>query len=373
MKLNNFNKLTLSVIVAAAALLPLSASAITPGSIPYQGEETSGVNFPAFNIFSGVPSVGNEADFIRVKKDGEPNTTLRNTVDTACKTGDRFDVWFYVHNGAKPSLNENGTGPGVAKNVVAKVALPATTASGPITGGVTASNAQAISDTANITCAGKQFKLKYVEGSANAFLDLPNKLVPMPRAIVEGGTPIGTNLLDGNVWGCWEQRVWMGLKVEVEEVPVVVPSSGDCKSIDNFVADPKTRKVSFKITGTTQNATITGYRVDWGDGKGAVETTQDASFTYPKDGTFKIVASVKVKYANGTEEWKPPLVACQRDVTFKTDTPPVVVLPPVTPVAKVTPAALPKTGPADVMGLFAATSAGGAFVHRYILSRRNRY
>ncbi len=367
MKLTKLKTLGLTIFVAIATLLPLQASAITPGSIPYQGEETSGVNFPAFNIFNGVPSVGNEADFVRVKKDGEPNSALRNSVDTACKTGDRFDVWFYLHNGAKPSLNENGTGPGVAKNVVAKVALPSTTGSQPITGSVTASNAQAISDTATITCGGKEFKLKYVDGSADAFLDLPNKIVPLPRAFIEGGTPIGTNLLDGNVWGCWEQRVWMGLKVEVEEVPVVQPSLGDCKELQSFVADDKTRKVSFKIVGTTSNAQIVGYRVDWGDGRGSVASAQDASNTYAKDGTYKIVASVLVRYTNGTEEWK-TLAGCQREVTFK----PTVTL--VTqPVAKVTPKAMPKTGPAGVVGLFSATTAGGALVHRYILSRRSRY
>lgn len=355
------------LLVTASILVVAKVSAITPGSIPYQGAETSGVNFPAFNIFNGVPSVGNEADFIRVKKDGEANSTLRNSVDTTCKTGDRFDVWFYLHNGAKPSLNNNGSGPGVAHNVVAKVALPSgESTSFNINGGVTASNAQAISDGATINCGGKKFKIKYVEGSANAFLDLPNKNVSLPRSIVEGGAAIGTNLLDGNVWGCWDQRVWMGLKVEVEEITTPPPvSKGVCKAVDLKLGE--NRKVEVTVNGEVNNAEIIGYKIDFGDG--TVVNQKTASHTYAKDGTYTITGYVQVKYADGKTEWK-TAESCMKTVQFKPGEPPVV--PPTTPpttTPPVTPTTLPDTGAGSVAAIFLAVSTASG-VGYYVFSRK---
>lgn len=274
MKLTNLLKIAaVSTFTMVTLLVPLTASAIPAGSVEYEGEETSGTTFPAFNIFHGVPSVGNEADFIRVKIDGEPNSALRNTVDIDCDNGDRFDVWFYLHNGAKPSLNAGGTGAGVADNVNAKVNFPTTKRSNfSITGGVTASDAQAISDNATIKCGDKLFKMKYVSNSAQAFLDLSNTMINLPAAFVNGsGAAVGTTGLNGKMWGCWEQRVWMGLKVEVTEVE---------------------------------------------------------------------------------DEVTPPT-------------------PPAKKPTKVVPASLPVTGPANVLGIFAATTIAAAVAHRYVYGRKN--
>ena len=351
MKLNKlFTGALVTALTAGLLLMSTTAAAITPGSIPYEGAETSGTTFPAFNIFHGVPSVGNEADFIRVKKDGEANSTLRNSIDTACKTGDRFDVWFYVHNGAKPSLNHDGDGPGVAKNVVAKVSLPDQTGKS-ITGGVTASNAQAISDTATITCQGKQFKLKYVENSANAFLDLVNKTVPLPKAFVEGGTPIGSLLLNGEVWGCWDQRVWMGLKVEVEEVPVEVKEPV-CEMLnivlDNRKVTVREQDVQFNLNG----ATLNGVRIDFGEG--VVRTSFPAEHTYTTDGTKTIRATVLTSKGDVTS------ANCVKQVSFSSGQPPKQV-PPV----------LPSTGAESVVGIFAATTTAGTVAHRLFNRRKH--
>ncbi len=337
-----------TAVTAATVLLPAAAAAITPGSVPYNGDQTQGADFPAFNIFFNVPSVGNEADFIRVKKDGEANSTLRNTVDSSCKTGDRFDVWFYVHNGAKPSLNNNGTGPGVAKDVVAKVVLPTTAMSNfPISGGLTASNAQAINDSALIKCGGKQFKLKYVDNSAQAFLDQPNQTVSLPKAIVEGGTPIGSNLLNGQVWGCWEQRVWMQLKVEVEEVPPVkLPAVCTALSISQSGHTVTVKDVDFKANDSTVNS----IRVDFGDG--TVKTVKQNEFpishTYTGDTSRTITATLL------TDKGEVTSTNCKKTVSFVT--PPVTVLP--------------NTGVGSLLGIFTVTSLVGAFAHRkWSLSR----
>jgi hypothetical protein len=356
MKISKFLKASLVTAVAATAVLfPVAtAAAIPAGSVPYAGEETSGTTFPAFNIFNGVPSVGNEGDFIRVKKDGEGNSTLRNSVDTECKTGDRFDVWFYLHNGAKPSLNNNGTGPGVAHNVVAKVTLPSTTGQN-ITGGVTASNAEAISDTAIINCAGKQFRLKFVSNSASAFLDLSNQVVALPNSIVEGGASIGTTALNGDVWGCWDQRVWMGMKVEVEEIPEVVKTPPVCEALT--ITQDRRKVTVNNVAYRANDSTVSGVRIDFGDGTVQTVTSFPISHDYSRDGDFTIRATVMSNNGNVTSD------DCVKKITVSpTPTPPVT--PPVTPPT------LPSTGAGDVIAIFAATTVAGALIHRFVLSRR---
>lgn len=359
------------VLVAGLTLLPVRASAIAPGSIPYNGDATQGPNFPAFNIYNGVPSVGNEADFIRVKKDGEPNSTLRNSVDTACNSGDRFDVWFYVHNGANPGSNNNGSGPGVARNVVAKVVLPqGEQVSFPISGGVTASNAEAINDSATINCGGKQFRMKYVDGSAQAFLDLPNKVVPLPSSIVSSGTPIGTNLLDGNVWGCWEQRVWMSLKVEVEAV-TPAPATAKCELFTLTTGD--NRKViadQFK-TSQTGGATLKSVTINWGDNT-AVTTINDVNqvkgttHQYASNGSYTVTAVATFAVPNAADITSGGQgTLCIQQVNFVGGQPPAV-----TTTVPTTPTTLVNTGAGSIAALFGAVTLAGAVAHRWMLGRK---
>jgi hypothetical protein len=360
-KFTSFLKATaVTAVCAFTALLPVTgASAITPGSIKYEGAETSGVNFPAFNIFHDVPSVGNEADFIRVKLDGEANSQLRNSVDINCKTGDRFDVWFYLHNGAKPSLNDNGDGPGVAKDVVAGVTLPNGEASSfSVRGNVSASNAQAISDTATINCGTKTFKLKYVDNSAQAFLDLPNKVVPLPAAFANGGTPIGTNELNGEVWGCWEQRIWMGLKVEVIEVEEEEEPVYRCDSLT--VTPLGERKYKFAVKATANNgATITGYTFDFGDGNTLDRNPSEKEVVYTYDEDDEYDTSVTVRFdVNGNAAGGEKTDICEESIEVTSEEEP----------AK--PEKLPDTGPADTIGLFLTVSAIGTLAHNWVTRRR---
>lgn len=364
-------KKSIAGLLAAAAivLVPGVAFAITPGSIPYEGAETSGVNFPAFNIFNNVPGVGNEADFIRVKKDGEANSTLRNTVDTTCKTGDRFDIWFYLHNGAKPSANNNGTGPGVAHNVVAKVTLPqGEQTSFNITGGVTASNAEAISDGAVINCGGKQFKLKYVEGSASAFLDLPNTNVSLPSSIVGSGAAIGTNALNGDVWGCWEQRVWMGLKVEVEEI-TPPPATAQCEMLTITASDNRKVIVDQFKTAQSGGAAFKSVTINWGDNTAATvinnaDQVKGVSHQYAQDGNYTITAVATFSNPGGADITSGGAgTPCIQQVSF-TGKPPVVVTPAGGPTKLV------NAGAGDVAVLFALATLGGVIGYRWYLGRK---
>jgi hypothetical protein len=223
----------------------------------------------------------------------------------------------------------------------------------PMKATITASNAATVMDGLTISCGGKSVNLSYINGSASQYT-IPGGTQALSDSIVTSGAPIGTMKPDGNVWGCWDQRVWLGLKVQVKSVPEVPQSSGSCKAVDMVVGDNRT--VSVTVNGlTSDNASITGYRVDWGDG--STGNSQTDSHTYAKDGTYTITSSVQVKFADGHSEWL-TAPACTKQVTFKSGVP---VTPPTT---------LINTGPGDVAAIFAATTLAGAMAYRLYMARR---
>ena len=131
-------------------------------------------------------------------------------------------------------------------------------------------------------------------------------------------------------------------------VKKVVISTAECKATDVKIGTG--RNVTVAINTTVNNATIVGYKIDFGDGTTA--NTQTANHTYAKDGTYKIVGSVEVKFADGTTR-SVNADNCVKNVTFKADEPPVVVPTPVTPV---TPIALPNTGAGSIAAIFGAVT-----------------
>ncbi len=353
MKFTNFIKSTSAALaIALISLMPASAAAIAAGSLPYEGAATQGTSFPAFNVYNNVPSVVNEADFIRLKKDGAANSTLSNLVNTTCKTGDRFVVWFYVHNGANPAGNADGSA--VAKNVIAKVGLPTADASSfNITGGLTSSNAESVNDNASLNCGTGTFKLKYVADSAGAYLEEAKVNVAVPNSIVTtGGAPIGSvagSFVEGqnSVKGCWDERVWMAMKVEVEEVsiPKVLPAT--CDLLD--VTKNGTSVVINKLNYTLNKATLNGLSINFGDGTTKLITTAQLpySYKYAKEGNYSIQATVKTSLGDVTSS------ACVASV-------------------KPAPTQIPDTGAGNVIGIFGSVTLAGALLHNLIARRTVR-
>lgn len=72
----------------AAIIISLFAALLTTGTayaIPYSGDSTPSAPSPAFNVYTGVPSEGNEADFFRGKIEGDTNASV-NDVRSTCET-----------------------------------------------------------------------------------------------------------------------------------------------------------------------------------------------------------------------------------------------------------------------------------------------
>lgn len=344
---------TTALVATASTVLVASHAA----AIPYTGPDTPPSPVPAFNIYTGVPSIGNEADFFRGKVSG--STGYIDPVNDNCADGTQFDLRVYVHNAASQYENGDGNGPSVAHNSKVSVNLnnSGQKASFAMSSTISSSNATSITDGLTINCNGNLVSLSFIPGSAQQYT-VPGGTQALSDSIVTpAGAPIGTVRPDGNVWGCWDQRVWIGLKVQVKKVtPPPVVSTGECKVLDVVSSD--NRKVHAKVNANVNNATVVGYKIDWGDG--TTSDKQEDNHTYAKDGTYKIVASVNIKFADGHTEWK-SASACTQEVKFESGQP----QPPQPPLS-----VIPDTGAGSVAAIFTAVSVAGAAAYRVFMTRR---
>ncbi|MDB5185198.1 MAG: hypothetical protein JWN38_1006 [Candidatus Saccharibacteria bacterium] len=339
---------------------------------------------PVFNNFCNAPyGIGAEADFVRVRQstngnneDNVANAQYTNNVDSTCADGTQFDVWNYVHNNASDHLNDNGNGSAVAHN--AKIALSAptgTTSTKPFTFGATVSadNATSVSDTATLNCGGKNVTLSMVSKSVHIYSSAYGAWHDLSDTAVNGSANLGSPTFGStDMWGCFNYRIVVVYSVKVTEVKTPAPV---LKCVLNVVADTKNKRmVTATVNGTAQNATITGYTIDWGD-RSTVSNKQTDTHTYgDKINSAKITASFIATYtdAAGKTVTQPVSGAdCIVPVSFTT-TPPTT--PPVTPPTRPTPApVLVATGAGSVatlIGLFAGASVIGTTLYRRMLSRQ---
>ncbi len=360
------SKFSTAVIVSLFATLLIAVPQVS--AIPYTGDSTPPSAVPAFNIYTGVPEEGNESDFFR----GRPvtDTTSVNDVNSTCETGKKFLLRVYVHNGASQYNNDNGNGPSVAKNTKVSVNLdnageksafkPSATISSPNATPVS------ITDTMNLSCSdGRKVKLSYVADSAEAFSQKSNGAYKLSNNIVTpAGAPIGTLGADGNMWGCWDQRVIIRIIVEVKEVSQPKPTAVCVVDKGAFTFDNKTRKVTFGLAtpAVSGGATGTGkYRINWGEQGAADSNVQKDSHTYKADGKYTITGYAEVNVPGvGTSYITSD--NCKQEVIVSSDV--------ITTVAKPTSGKLAETGAGNILGIFAATSLVGAFLHKAYMTRK---
>lgn len=340
----------LAVALTATAVVTLAGSSAR--AIPYNGEATQPSPVPAFNVYTGVPNIDNpdESKFFNGRLSTETNQDARDPIATACTAGTKFVLRAYVHNGASQDNNANGTGPSVAKNTKIKVALPTAQASNfAPTATISASNAASVSDNVTITCTnGKTFTLRYVTGSAQQFNSVSG-VKPLQDTIVTTGAPIGTMEPNGDMWGCWDQRVWVRLEVELVEVPVE-QKPATCDLIE-IAKNGKTVTVK-KVNYTANNATVTGISLNFGDGKAATTITAAQlpySYTFSEEGNYTIQATLKTSLGDVTS------TGCTAKVTKTPVVPPVEI---------------PNTGAGSIVALLTGVTLASATLHN-VLARRS--
>lgn len=118
--------------------------------------------------------------------------------------------------------------------------------------------------------------------------------------------------------------------------------------------DTTKRYVNVTLTGYAKSTTISGYKIDFGDG--TIVNQQTAGHTYAKDGEYTITGYVTGQVDGQTKTVT--YVDCAQTIKFETETP-------------TTPEVLPDTGAGSVVGIFAGVSALGYLGHRFLLGRRH--
>ncbi|MGB4758502.1 MAG: PKD domain-containing protein [Candidatus Saccharimonadales bacterium] len=314
MKVLNYIKKT---VLAGFAAVVLSLIAATGASAQeqYNPNGTPTSKTPVFSNFYDVPNgVGNEADFVRLKPKAGTNADYVSTLNAACNTNDQFTVRTYVHNGADPAGNNNGSGVAVAHNVVLYMTAPLNSdaKSFTFTSRLTSSNAASISDSGVLNCNGKTVRLKLVPNTVQTY-SKPLGFQSAPDSAVNGSLPLGSREQgSGNVWACWDDRITVTYDVVVTEVPPA-PSVAACVA-PTVAIDNNARKVTVTANGSTTNAQIIGYEIDWGDGTKTNDRT--ASHVYADYGKYTIKTRVQAKYADGSVKWLDGSV-CNKEVEFK--------------------------------------------------------
>ena len=408
-----------SIITASVAALFLAIFTVTTSGVSHAlpacftyGQDTSVT--PVFNNIcdvgqqlsstEGAYPIGNERDFVRIRPSitgdntvGSAQPKLANSVTSTCKTGDKFDVWTYIHNDATATQNTNGTGTAVAKNV--KLALSANgvnTENSNFTFGstISASNAETVNDTATLSCGGKKVKLTLVKNTLHYNNHTTTANGPAPQwtslgdGYVNSTNAIGNPIFgSGDMYGCYDYRTVVVYTVTVEEVLPPPPAPVVTATCDLFkleTADDRTVKVSqFKYTAT--NATYKSTVINWDSTKtdvssGAITDANKVVGTthkYAADGTYNVTATVSFSSA-ATANIVASTTNCNQSVTFKAAVPPVVTTvepTPTTPVAQVVtapaaPTVLVNTGPGSVMALFATITVASAVAYRKFAARR---
>lgn len=194
------------------------------------------------------------------------------------------------------------------------------------------------------------------------------------------GTVNGSPLTVGGSGGCVQT-------VEFTKPPEPLVQSITCDALTLNLYNKDKKYVKVTLSGTATNTTITGYKLDFGDG--TVVTSQSSDHTYKDWGSYVIKG-----YVTGTIDGQPVTIGgqgnCVQNVEFKEDVKPCPTnpaLPVDDPKCKPCPTnpdlnyddpnckepevpELPNTGAGAMIGLFSGVSLLGAVGHRMWLGRK---
>ena len=224
---NVFSRLPKKLISAVVSVLVLVG--FTAGAMAGFGPDRptiawtnngQGFDHVTFNSFTGVPSVGDERDFVRgvqVARDGQWTDPVAGVTQDA-----EIEAKVFIHNGAAPALNDQPGNPGVAKNVTVKVALPSGSKTAQqINASITADNAKpgTVTDTLDLTGAdGGAFEVEYVAGSGKLHKNGATTALTaaQEQAMIAGGVNLGDQK------GCFEfiQEITFRVKVKMPQYKI---------------------------------------------------------------------------------------------------------------------------------------------------------
>lgn len=384
-------------VTLLAILFGLTTNASADCIYQYNANGFNTSSTPVFNEICGVPSIGDESNFVRIRPDvnGNDEDNINNpaysigTINSACTSGDKFDVWNYVHNNASQNDNPDvGSGSAVAVGTYLNMSAPLGTTASSFSFTATVGDTGNLTGTAGptstsnmtpavIDCNGNQVKLSLVPGSVNIY-SIPYgqwENLPQNAADLNTNLPIGSTntggLGSGDLWGCFNYRVVVVYQVEVTSItPPQTPPV--CNSITaNDQADIQS------VSYTANSANVTGFSINLFGGTGTSGTPVASSgniglnslpykfnVSLSPGKQYTLVATVLSNLGNVTSN------ACQ--YTFNVPTSPT---PPPTPTPTpptTTTTTLINTGPSTgaMIGIFVAVSVAGTVLYKWVIRRR---
>lgn len=382
--------LSATTIALLSVMFGLTSNAAADCVYQYNANGFSTSATPVFNSICGVPDVGDEANFVRIRPDVANNDEddtdnpaySIGTIDSSCQSGDTFDIWNYVHNNASQNDNPDvGDGSAVATGTYIDMAanqLNTVNNQFTFTASVGANNAATVNNMtpAVLNCDGNNVELSLVSGSVHQISDYGGTTgtwTNLADNSLNTNLPIGStnagpsSYNSGTMWGCWYYRIVIVYEVKVTAITPTVPVCTDIITSDNQ-ADIE------KITYSPSNASISGYLVNVYSGVSTTSGTPVASsstlpyqLTGLAPGQYTVVGYiVPTSGSNITSS------SCM--FTYTVPTPPPAPKPPTPPVVTTsTPTTtLPSTGPSTggIVGIFAGATTLGSGTYYWLLRRR---
>jgi hypothetical protein len=394
-----FNKLTVAastVLLAATTVAMAFGGVASADCYQYNANGFSTSSTPVFNNICGVPEgINNESDFVRIRQstNGNDEDNINNptytvgTLSAKCSTGDKYDLWNYLHNDASSNDNPdtNPTNPtAVANGVTTDLTAPLGTSGTSFSFGdtVSATNAASVHDSAELDC-GQDVTLSLVPGSVHiysvpyaAWENLPDSTINTPTKI--GSTSAGaSSMTSGTMWGCWTYRIIIVYQVQVTAVPPKVTTTPPTCNLLTLESEGQVAKVE-GLDYTAGSSTVNGATIQFYNGTTLVSTdnltlaqlqalgTTPATYTYAATGSYKVVGTVNTTLSGTATD----VTAATCAATFTASTPPAVTPP--TTTTPTPPTTLVNTGPGSVAGMFAGVTAISAVGYRWFLGRRVR-
>jgi LPXTG-motif cell wall-anchored protein len=271
-----------------------------------------------------------------VVKNLTQNGAYANNVSAACNEEVQYSV--RLHNAAFGGL----TNVQVSANILSgkMTAVPAEGASQGTTGNATVT----LPSNGSIAYEGGSTVLRDVNGN-------------VIKALPDGITASGVNV--GNIAGSTTEFV--NFKAKVACPPTETPKVS-LACVDLSVSKIDRTHYDFTVTGSAQNATITGYTFTAKDSNSKVVDTKTVSTSATsavyhfnqEAGTYTVSAQLNTDHGNATSD------KCVKQITVES-----VPTTPSTPATT-----LPNTGAGDVVGIFAGASAAGTAAHAIVTRRR---
>jgi len=389
-----------SAILLLTAMFGLSTTASADCIYQYNPNGFPTSSTPVFNKICGVPGgVGDESNFVRIRPDVTGNDEDNNsnpaysigTINSACNSGSKYDVWNYVHNDATQAENPDvGSGSAVSLGTYINMTAPINTTNDSFSFSGTVGNTGNLTGTAGATsttnmtpavldCNGNRVQLSIVPGSVNEY-SIPYgqwENNSQNGAALNTNLPIGSTntggINSGTQWGCWTYRIVIVYQVQVTPIPVQT-TPPTC----NFITADQTEIE--KVSYTANSANVTGYNFNIYSGSSASGTPLSSSgnvgltlpylyssfpnLTLNEGHQYTVTAAVtSSNFANVSS------AGCS--FTFTTPktppTPTPTPTPTVTPTAQVT--SLTNTGPGSVVAIFAAVSLVASGIYYWVLRR----